>query len=367
MLNKKGFTIVELIVSFAFVSIVTVSLFALVVNYKNKQQNVSTSTELLTFKSKLTIEIQNDIQRKLLDKIEYCIEPTGDITPKCVVFTFRNGETKRLVIKDEEKVDNIVNDDGTVSNFSYRIPYILYGNVRYIPPDAKNIYIRSEYMLEKTTLDDDLENNMALYKVRVLLEHEDLDGDMDLSIVALGTTNIKSGQTPTYTDYLIGQRVNVQLSGTLMMPFYVLKNSSGYKDSLVLIAESNVNTSNFNPTGSNNNYIGSAIKSSLDFATSSWTNPDVIRLVTAEEVGYIVLACPKYKQINAPNLNISSAGTYLTSSNYWTMTAANDTTPGEARVWYVNGTTRVLQSTPITTSGGVRPVIEINKRYVTHY
>lgn len=368
MLNNKGFTIVELIVSFAFVSILTVSLFAIVVNYKEKQQKVSTETELLAFKSKLTIEIQNDIQRKLLEKIEYCVEPTGDITPRCVVFTFRNGETKRLLIKSEERVDSIPNDDGTVSNFTYRTPYILYGNVRYVPPDAKNVYIRSDYMLERTTLDDDLENNMALYKVKVLFEHEDIAGDMDISIVALGTTNIKSGQPATYTPYVIGQKVNVQLSGTTSMPFYVIKDSSGYNDSLVLLAEANISTSNFNVAGANNNsFIGSAVKSNLDYATSTWTNPDEIRLITAEEVGYLVLACPRYKEVNAPNLNIASAGSYLYSSNYWTMTAAKDTTPGEPRVWFVNSTTRMLQSTTINTVGGIRPVIEINKRYVTYY
>ena len=74
MLNKKGFTIIELIVSFAFVSILTASLFAVVINYKEKEQDVSVETELLSFKYKITIEIENDIQKKLLNYIEYCID-----------------------------------------------------------------------------------------------------------------------------------------------------------------------------------------------------------------------------------------------------------------------------------------------------
>ena len=45
-MNKKGFTVIELILSFAFVSILTVSLFTLVMNYKTKEQHAADITEL---------------------------------------------------------------------------------------------------------------------------------------------------------------------------------------------------------------------------------------------------------------------------------------------------------------------------------
>ena len=53
MLNNKAFTVIELIVSFAFVSVLSISLFAIVINYKEKEQDVSIETELLSFKSDL--------------------------------------------------------------------------------------------------------------------------------------------------------------------------------------------------------------------------------------------------------------------------------------------------------------------------
>ena len=65
MLNNKAFTVIELIVSFAFVSVLSISLFAIVINYKEKEQDVSIETELLSFKSKMTVEIENDIQKKI--------------------------------------------------------------------------------------------------------------------------------------------------------------------------------------------------------------------------------------------------------------------------------------------------------------
>ena len=63
MLNNKGFTVIELVLSFAFVSVLSVSLFAVVINYREKQQESSIETKLLSYKSKLIVDVQNDIQK----------------------------------------------------------------------------------------------------------------------------------------------------------------------------------------------------------------------------------------------------------------------------------------------------------------
>jgi len=362
MLNKKGFTVVELIMSFAFVSILSASLFAVIINYKNKQQDISVESKLLSFKSKVTIDIQNDIQKKILDNINYCVDGSGNRSSKCVVLSFKNGESKTLEIREETKVDTVGD-----SQFTYKLPYILYGDVRYMPPDASNIEVKNDFFLENTTLDDDIENKMVLYKIRILIEHRDIEGDMDISIVALGTQNIQEGVTPSYETFSVGDKVTVQVNGQNQYDFNVIKDSSGYNDHIVALLDHNLNVVNFNENvNSGNTYIGSNIKSNLDFLTSDWYNSTVVRLITAEEVGYLVNACPDYRKEDASDLNISSAPNFIYSSSYWTMSPKlyNGENNGK-KVWYVNGGSKKLTDDSVNVSYGLRPLIEIHKKYIT--
>ena len=62
--NNKGFTVIELIASFVFVSILSISLFSIIMNYRDKEIDSSIEADLLAFKSKLTIDIEQDIHRK---------------------------------------------------------------------------------------------------------------------------------------------------------------------------------------------------------------------------------------------------------------------------------------------------------------
>ena len=68
MLNKKGFTVIELIMSFVFVSILTTSLFMAVMNYKTKEREVKVQKEVESFKSKMTMETGLDDDVELFKK-----------------------------------------------------------------------------------------------------------------------------------------------------------------------------------------------------------------------------------------------------------------------------------------------------------
>ena len=63
MLNNKGFTVVELIASFVFSSILALSLFAVILNYRDKEVDSSIETRLLAFKSNLMIDVEKDIEK----------------------------------------------------------------------------------------------------------------------------------------------------------------------------------------------------------------------------------------------------------------------------------------------------------------
>ena len=392
MLNNKGFTVIELIMSFAFVAILSASLFGIVVNYKDKERQTSLKADLLSFKSKLTIDIQQDIRTKILEYIDYCTQSTGERINKCVELHFKNGEIKKLRTDGiDKKTEYIDNGDGTKTEFEYEIPYISYGGIKYsIPNDGENIMLDTDYTLEYTTPADGLENNLSLYKIRIGIKHKDIDGDMDISIVASGNRNINSSGGVEYVEYEIGDRVQIQLGGLEQAWFRVIKNSGKFENKLTLLLETNLDYDNaanrlkvvddrlvYSATAAGmpyssavlgNEYDTSLIKGVVEgLKRTYWTNPTTIRLITAEEIGYIVTACPKYQLEDAPDMNLTAAGVpeWITNTNYWTMSPKlfSGSDNGK-KVWNVNANTKYLTSTNIESTNGIRPVIEITKGFV---
>lgn len=392
MLNNKGFTVIELIMSFAFVAILSASLFGIVVNYKDKERQTSLKADLLSFKSKLTIDIQQDIRTKILEYIDYCTQSTGERINKCVELHFKNGEIKKLRTDGiDKKTEYIDNGDGTKTEFEYEIPYISYGGIKYsIPNDGENIMLDTDYTLEYTTPADGLENNLSLYKIRIGIKHKDIDGDMDISIVASGNRNINSSGGVEYEEYEIGDRVQIQLGGLEQAWFRVIKNSGKFENKLTLLLETNLDYDNaanrlkvvddrlvYSATAAGmpyssavlgNEYDTSLIKGVVEgLKRTYWTNPTTIRLITAEEIGYIVTACPKYQLEDAPDMNLTAAGVpeWITNTNYWTMSPKlfSGSDNGK-KVWNVNANTKYLTSTNIESTNGIRPVIEITKGFV---
>lgn len=381
--NNKGFTVIELIMSFAFVALLSASLFAVVVNYKEKQQSVSIETELLSFKTKLTIDIQSDIQTKILEDISYCttVNDKGVTVRvnRCLNLKFKNGETKTLEVKTKSEMEPVLNADGTTTSYPVSKPYIAYGGIMYMPPDAANISIENDYTLEYTTPTDGIENNLSLYKIRIGIRHSDIDGDMDISIVASGNRNANADADVEYGAYEIGDRVQIQLGGYQQAWFRVIKDSGNYENKLILLLENNLSVSGSGLTYSNtgtavtyapidfgNSYESSTIATTLEeVASKYWPNPDVVRLISAEEVGYLVYACPKYQEEDAPNMDVSSAPDWLyNTSSYWTISPKLYSNDDGKKVWYLNKDSKILTDAEVSSSFALRPVIEIRKDFV---
>ena len=382
MLNKKGFTVVELIMSFAFVSVLTASLLAVVINYKEKEQDLSIKTELLSFKSKVTIDIQSDIQKKVLDYMEHCVDESNNRINRCVRIHFKNGETKVLQVKEEIKEDYILNEDGTEEPFMYKAPYITYGDIRYTPPEAGNIIVDNTFMLDYNTATDGVENGLTLYKISIDFKHVDIDADINISIVASGNKIINTPSATQYGEYNTGDRVTVQLGQKEERDFYVLKNSGTYENKLLLLSSGNIGetgenfvfgpsagTIAFSSTNSGNLYDNfSAVKTQLEYLTKKygWQNPDVIRLATIEEIGYLVFACPKYQEEDAPDMPLTSAPDWISNTDsYWTMSPKlySDNKSGKYS-WYVDTGEKKIKAATTETALGIRPVIEITKEFI---
>lgn len=89
MKNNKGFSLVELIVSFTLTMVVVVILFEIIVTMKNLYVNSVTKTELLNKQNLFTDYIYSDINTLGLNSVYVC----GN---NCISFSFNDGSTKNL-------------------------------------------------------------------------------------------------------------------------------------------------------------------------------------------------------------------------------------------------------------------------------
>ena len=179
-LDKKGFTVIELILCFILVMFLALSLFALVNNYKTKQQTESIKRDMLSFQNKLTQDIYQDTIERKVNNINSCLDPNGEVIKQCIDINFLDGTTKQLKV---EQIKEQTEEDGTV--FEFETFNILYGGVKYKNPDPKFAKIVSDYMLISTVEEDNIEYG-KLYHIKIRISHQNLEEEFVVDIVTTG-------------------------------------------------------------------------------------------------------------------------------------------------------------------------------------
>jgi type II secretory pathway pseudopilin PulG len=179
MLNKKGFTIAEVIVSFSLISIILASLISATMFYRDKVKSEEVSTQLLDFKNTITKIVYDDIIYKNIARAESCIGVGVDEgVGNCVKLIDKNEVSH--VLKIEEV--NSGNDQGV---------FLLYDGKRYKLPDSD---LSSTYVLENGTTGIERicefvggfevsTYNNKIYKVKATFLHKDLGISHDLLFV----------------------------------------------------------------------------------------------------------------------------------------------------------------------------------------
>lgn len=99
MKKNRGFSIIELIVSFALTMIIVVILFEIIISLKNVYENSVTKSALVSRQNILTDYIYSDINDFGLSKITSC----GN---NCIQFVYKNGDSKNLSWEYEYDMDS---------------------------------------------------------------------------------------------------------------------------------------------------------------------------------------------------------------------------------------------------------------------
>ena len=385
-MNKKGFTVIELIISFAFVSALTASLFTLVLNYRDKEQAAADIVQINNFKNIINTVIQRDIETKILKKAEYCTN-AGVYVNRCINLIFRDGTSKQLQIAYSEETAQVY-----TSTLRYYKYYIIYDDVLYTVPAQGNIEVRADYMLNYTTRDDAIENKVGLYRINLSFYHKNLDVDAEVNITAMGEGYAKTG-AGEYKAYNIGDSVRVQVNsacnydevqgawicasgGAAYENFHVIVPSDQYDRKVTLFADNNYGSTNMYANKDHilttNTFEDTMAYNALTSLYNSWTSIEQrsdIRLISANELSLLAGTAMQARFYDVSG-NISLGALSATNNSYITSASGNDfwtsspylTSGLQDNMWVYQD--KVLVKAPMTSTHNIRPVIRIDKKYV---
>lgn len=149
---KKGFTVVELIVSIVLATSIAIFLLQLLLSVKDVYEKNDLKTQIINKQSLITKMINTSF-----DKIIYNITKCGSY---CVTFEFSDGDTKDFIVSF---TDNTI----TIGNYKTKLPRDTYIK------DARIDIIKS------ATFDSN--KNNAILKLSIVLKNDELENDFEIN------------------------------------------------------------------------------------------------------------------------------------------------------------------------------------------
>lgn len=157
-INNKGFTTVEVVVSFALVVVILASMTAMVVNYRDKVTDEEVKTQLIDFKNTITKVVYDDIVSGIYSSITSC----GD---KCIKFS--GSEENKLEIKEESGTSGLPKGI-----------YFEYKGIKYFLPDSDlNDYTVGEYVINTSEIIYNSDTTHNIYSAKIPIFHTGIDED----------------------------------------------------------------------------------------------------------------------------------------------------------------------------------------------
>ena len=180
LINNKGFTITELIVTFVIVMSITLGLFAVVDNYRERQQKATYRKELNSYKNEIVKIIQDDVLYKGVKKIEG-INVNDESFNQGIKITFKDDPAsyKELKVNNSE---------------------IKYGDISY--PFPNNFVKFTDDIIFSDSGEFEFEDRKKrIYSINIELTHTELTGEVfDINIVCVSNTvESKSTEDNTQT------------------------------------------------------------------------------------------------------------------------------------------------------------------------
>lgn len=167
MLNKKGFTIAEVLVSFGLITVILASIVSATIFYRDKLKQEEVVSQLTDFKNTITKVIYDDIVAGRIAKVERCIS-----TANCVNFVAENGDYRTLKIVEVDKT----------TETEKRGVYLFYNGVKYMLPDS-DLGTGFNRVCDFFGGFEIAEHENRLFKVKTSFKHKDIGLQYDLLFI----------------------------------------------------------------------------------------------------------------------------------------------------------------------------------------
>ena len=118
LIDNKGMSVVEVIITFTLVATISLSLLNVVMTYKDREETESYKQEIISYKNTITKLIQDDATKYIIKSIE------------------KVSETKGKLCKQYEGTHPSV--ENTLNVLSYKISFVLTDEVRILTIDRLN-------------------------------------------------------------------------------------------------------------------------------------------------------------------------------------------------------------------------------------
>ena len=166
-MNKKGFTTIEIVLSFALVVVILTGLTVIVINYRDKVPNEETKTQLLDYKNTITKIVYDDIVDGDYVSLSRCVG-----SYQCVNFIKEDGTTESL---------KVVNQQEDTSDIK-RGMYLEYKGIKYMLPDS-DLNDLNGYVSDIKEFNIIENPGYNLYSVKIPIVHVGIDYGLEISLV----------------------------------------------------------------------------------------------------------------------------------------------------------------------------------------
>lgn len=206
-INNKGFTVVELLITFSIVMVMTLGIFKVVDSYRNTQQEESYRKQIDGYRNEIIRTLNKDFQKKIVKTIEgENINIEDPRTPSVckdykqgVKITFEDNEWKYLCV------------GGKYDNGNYGIMYgkDIQSSIFYESPskfiDFVDDYIyREDRGIKLVVNDDGPEINENIFSINIKITHSEINDIFEIIIpVSYKEKSDETDTTPKEIQYVV--------------------------------------------------------------------------------------------------------------------------------------------------------------------
>lgn len=165
-MNKKGFTLVEFVVSFSLITVILILLFEIIISVREIYFSAGIKTELLSRQVLMTEKINDDFYSNEIVNIVNCGQ-------NCLTVSFSDGTSKNLSIDIENKIFQYGNYyTNLINNSNFDQPFITFKTFYNVGEDQYDSFVTIKIPVHHHLYKEDF-GVLAIYQYDSRVTHLD--------------------------------------------------------------------------------------------------------------------------------------------------------------------------------------------------